>query len=186
MPETSQYRRYEPGYDEASLRPALWCVDCTEDDNYQADVRMIWVQPEAQTATPSLADWIAVADVHEAKHHGADESMTVHTAVSAYTINALPPDDPDADLYELKVEHCGIWEGRELWKVTRGSWILDRDGAWSPVHENHGPDWRATHRFGLDDALRLAKAAAPNVRAAGGMTPAQLVEWQQQATEAAK
>lgn len=184
MPEATNYSRYQPGHDEVSLKPTLWCLDCTEDDHYQEDVRLIWVQPEEETGEPTLADWNAVADAHEAAHHGADENAPVRTAVSAYTVTCLPPDDPDADVYEVKVEHCGVWEGRDLWRVVRGShWILDRDGAWSPVHNSHGPDWRATHRFSLEDALRLAKEAAPKVRAAGGMTPAQLLDWRGQAAK---
>jgi hypothetical protein len=68
---TASYTRYEPGYDDVSLKPALWCLDCTEDDNYQADVRQVWVQPDEGTDEPTLADWMAVADGHEAKCHTA-------------------------------------------------------------------------------------------------------------------
>ena len=68
---TTDYRRYQPGHDEASLKPALWCLDCREDGNYQEDVRLIWVQPEEQTGEPSVADWMAIADEHEAKQHAA-------------------------------------------------------------------------------------------------------------------
>lgn len=66
----TDYRRYQPGHDEASLKPALWCLDCREDGNYQEDVRLIWVQPDEESGEPSIADWMAIADGHEAKQHG--------------------------------------------------------------------------------------------------------------------
>ena len=45
--------------------------DCREDDQYQADVRLIWVQSEEQSGEPTLADWMTIADEHEAKQHAA-------------------------------------------------------------------------------------------------------------------
>ena len=63
----ADYTRYEPGTDEGSLRPALWCLRCVE-PNYGEDPRVIWVAPEGQNDA-TLADLMAVADEHEAKHH---------------------------------------------------------------------------------------------------------------------
>lgn len=67
----TDYRRYQPGHDEASLKPAMWCLDCREDGNYQEDVRQVWVQPDEESGEPSIADWMAIADGHEAKQHAA-------------------------------------------------------------------------------------------------------------------
>lgn len=94
-----------------------------------------------------------------------------------YTVNCLPEDSsPDAHVFELVVEY----RGKDTWAVTRHHRSLGRDGTWSygpaidAEHEGYEAarqEWLGEHRFDLDEAIELAKAAAPLVTV-NGLTPA--------------
>jgi hypothetical protein len=101
---------------------------------------------------------------------------------SAYTVTCLPADEPDASSWDITVEERenGLWAAK--W---RGA-TLGRDGTWDwngiTVRELRDA-WIAEHWFPLDEALRLAKKAAPHIVSAG-MTPADVCAWRtQQATK---
>jgi hypothetical protein len=107
-----------------------------------------------------------------------------------YTVNSVPEDSsPDAHVFEIAVEY----RGNGLWAATRHHQSLGTDGTWSwgPQWPTEAPgsreprndaewdeyhavcdSWVASHRFDLDTALELAKAAAPLVRV-NGLTPAE-------------
>lgn len=102
-----------------------------------------------------------------------------------YVVNCIPEDaSPDAHVFEIAVEYRG--SGR--WAVVRHHRYLDANGAWSygadwpadnPGSREPATDaewdeyhaardaWLAAHRFDLDTALDLAKAAAPLVTVNG-------------------
>lgn len=82
---------------------------------------------------------------------------------TVYAVTCLPEHIPDASTWTLTVEHRG--KGR--WTVKHGTDYLGRDGTWG--HDK-------PHLVPLDEALELAKAAAPSVVRAG-MTPADVLAW---------
>lgn len=83
-----------------------------------------------------------------------------------YTVNCLPEDDLDGDVFGLTVRYRG--DGR--WAVQRGEHsCLGADGEWAQGIKpyDRGDDWLDAHRFDLDTALELAKQAAPKVTVNG-------------------
>lgn len=87
--------------------------------------------------------------------------MDLHVQATTYTVCALPLDHRAADAFAVRVE----WRGGDRWAVTRRQMCLDADGEWDwePAPSSRDEAWLETHRFDLDAALRLAKAAAPDV-----------------------
>lgn len=83
-----------------------------------------------------------------------------------YAVNLLPEDDINAPAYEITVRYRGA--GR--WAVQRGEHAcLGADGRWADGVKPYGRTdaWLGSHRFDLDTALRLARAAAPHVTVNG-------------------
>lgn len=78
-----------------------------------------------------------------------------------YEVSILPEDDINRPSFAITVQYWG--GGR--WAVTRHGECLGADGAWARgVKEyDRGDVWLDDHRFCLDDALRLAREAAPHV-----------------------
>jgi hypothetical protein len=119
-----------------------------------------------------------------------DQTPATEPIVQAtrYTVNCLPEDSsPDANVFDLVVEY----RGKDTWAVTRHHRSLGRDGTWSygpewpadapgsrePAtdaehegYESARQEWLGEHRFDLDEAIELAKAAAPLVNV-NGLTP---------------
>lgn len=93
---------------------------------------------------------------------------------TTYTVTCLPEHVPDADVWTLTVEHRG--KGR--WVVKHHDAILGRNGTWDfgGIPEEGRDAWIAEHFFPLDEALELAKQAAPKFTR-GGMTPADVLAW---------
>jgi hypothetical protein len=85
--------------------------------------------------------------------------------ITEVTVCALPEDHIEHDAYALRVQ----WRGGETHAVTRMRRCLGTDGEWDfePSPSNRDDDWIATHRFGYDEALRLAVEAAPHVKVSG-------------------
>ena len=92
--------------------------------------------------------------------------------ISRYKVSCLPDDERDGGSWDLSVEERG--EGR--WAVLHLSYCLGRDGefVYEPSPSNRTDEFLAGHRFGLDEALALAKRAAPDV-VVNGMKPADVV-----------
>jgi len=94
--------------------------------------------------------------------------------VTEYVVYALP-EDLCSDWYHWSFTVS--WRGPgDLWAVTHGGSCLGADGRWDyePSPSNREEDWKATHRFPLNEALRLAHEAAPKLKI-NGFTPADLL-----------
>lgn len=74
--------------------------------------------------------------------------------ITEYTVCALPEDDVNAGHFSITV----AYRGRGLWAVLRHRFCLGADGEWDyeSTPSEREDEWLAAHRFGLDDALRLA------------------------------
>lgn len=75
-----------------------------------------------------------------------------------YAVSCLP-DSSEAHLWTIEV----AYRGNDLWAALRHGWCLDAAGRWDyePLPSSRTPEWLAEHRFPLEEALRLAKVAAP-------------------------
>lgn len=84
---------------------------------------------------------------------------TVRTRVTEYAVCALPEDNINAYAYTIRVSH----RGDERWAVTHHGYCLGTDGewAWESLPSHRGDEWQASHRFDLENALRLATEQAP-------------------------
>ncbi|MFJ9112983.1 hypothetical protein [Streptomyces sp. NPDC102283] len=90
--------------------------------------------------------------------------MTTPKAVvtaTEYEVSILPEDDINRPVFTITVQYRG--DGR--WAVTRNGSCLGADGEWEfGIKEyDRGDVWLDDHRFCLDDALRLAREAAPHI-----------------------
>lgn len=97
--------------------------------------------------------------------HLMSDLPEVTARVTHYEVSLLPDGDVNAYEYAITVEYRG--DGR--WAVWRMGECLGVDGVWvwEPRPSGRDADWVAAHRFGLDTALDLAKAAAPHVTVNG-------------------
>lgn len=79
-----------------------------------------------------------------------------------YVVSVLPEDSINFSTYAIEVER----KSPDRWAVLHHRFALGTDGDWDyePLPSERTDEWKATHRFDLDTALELAKAAAPNVR----------------------
>lgn len=104
----------------------------------------------------------------------SDEMSPVGPTAEAttYTVSLLPETSIDHDTFAITVEK----RGSAGWAVLRNRWCLGADGEWEfePTPSERADDWIATHRFPLERALELAKAAAPDV-CVNGYTAAQVL-----------
>jgi hypothetical protein len=82
-----------------------------------------------------------------------------------YVVSCFQPDDHEGAVFNLSVEY----RGRGLWAVVRLGYCLGADGQWSyeSIPSEREDDWLAAHRFDLEQAIRLAKEAAPDVTVNG-------------------
>lgn len=81
--------------------------------------------------------------------------------VTQVSVNCIPEANVNHYHYEIRVEYRG--DGK--WAVIRMGYCLGADGKWDyePRPSSREDDWLATHRFGYETALELAKAAAPHI-----------------------
>ncbi|MEU5945119.1 hypothetical protein ABZ793_06100 [Micromonospora sp. NPDC047465] len=91
--------------------------------------------------------------------------MKIEPRPTEYTVCALPEDDINAHSYAITV----AYRGRGLWAVTRYRRCLGTDGEWDweSIPSEREDEWLATHRFALDEALRLAAEHAPKITVNG-------------------
>lgn len=84
---------------------------------------------------------------------------------TCYLVSCLPEGQEDRYLFALQVEY----RGSSRWAVTRHGKCLNRDGTWDweSRPSEREDEWLAEHRFDLDTAMTLAKAAAPLVTVNG-------------------
>lgn len=78
-----------------------------------------------------------------------------------YEVSILPEGDINRLVFTITVQY----RGDQRWAVTRHGSCLGADGTWDfGIKEyDRGDTWLDAHRFDLDTALRLARAAAPHV-----------------------
>lgn len=117
------------------------------------------------------------------------EQPTVTTMATAYTVTAMDPDEPDGSSWWIEVSWLGpmkLGKPRPIdqqWTIMHlHGFFLARDGGWEcpPARQDDGIDaWWSRHQFSLEEALDLAREAAPHV-VVGGMTPAHAIEWRKQ------
>lgn len=95
--------------------------------------------------------------------------MEVHSYVSEYTLSVLPDDDVNEYLYAISVHRARQMDGTELWAVRWMGRCLNRRLGWDyePIPSSRTKRWLATHRFPLDEAMRLARAAVPDITVNG-------------------
>ena len=82
-----------------------------------------------------------------------------------YEVSILPEGDINRHVFAITV----AYRGRGLWAVSRHSQCLAADGTWSweSIPSEREDEWLAAHRFPLEEALRLAKDAAPHITVNG-------------------
>lgn len=86
--------------------------------------------------------------------------------VTRYEVSCLPEDHELRHAMTVNVEY----RGRDRYAVlNRLGDALGVDGEWDwePRPSERNDDWVATHRFDLDTALKLAKAAASKLTVRG-------------------
>jgi hypothetical protein len=107
-----------------------------------------------------LAD---LRDEHAALHREAAgtvvDALMRGAEISSFRIAVLPAGHPLRDFASITVRLCSSG----LWQVDRLGFLLDRTGRWEQGAKR-SPEWRAAREFTLDEALRLAREAAPSVR----------------------
>ncbi|MGW2863345.1 hypothetical protein [Streptomyces sp. NPDC001205] len=98
-----------------------------------------------------------------------------------YTVNCVPDDDIDSAAFELRVQYRG--QGRYA-VIRHGHSCLGADGTWDEGVKPYGrgDTWLNDHRFDLDTALSLAKAAAPRITV-NGFTVADAIAMQHKRAE---
>lgn len=81
--------------------------------------------------------------------------------LTAHAVSLLPENHVDFPLFVIYVER----EHRtDLWKIRAGSHVLDSNGLWQLNGPCRCGGSHAPRLFALDDALRRATEAAPDVR----------------------
>lgn len=86
---------------------------------------------------------------------------------TTYTVSSLPLDHPDVRPFAVTVERTGPGD---RWAVFgRVLMCLDATGEWDwePSPSERDDEWETTHRFPLDEALTLARAAALTLKVNG-------------------
>jgi hypothetical protein len=114
-----------------------------------------------------------IAAYDRAQHAGAAVAEPV-ARVTEYTVSVLPEDDINASSYAITV----AYRGRDLWAVSRHRQCLGRDGEWDweSLPSERTDEWLAEHRFTEQEALRLAREAAPGIRC-NGLTAVEMQQW---------
>lgn len=92
-----------------------------------------------------------------------DVAVHAHT----YVVNAAPAEHPQSPSWEILVQR--VDRPADRWVVTRWSDHLSADGTWTrePRSARQRDTWQAAHQFPLNDALALARRAAPDVTVNG-------------------
>jgi hypothetical protein len=82
--------------------------------------------------------------------------------VAAYTVTAVI-DDGWAGVFDITVQRTLI--GLDMWAVRRMGRCCDRDGNWEyePLPSSRSSAWLRRYRMPLDEALTVARRAAPNI-----------------------
>ncbi len=81
--------------------------------------------------------------------------------ITEVTVSVLPEDNVNYHVYAVKVQ----WRGAEQYAVMHAGFALGTDGEWEyePIPSGRDDDFVAAHRYGYDEALRLANEVAPTI-----------------------
>lgn len=104
----------------------------------------------------------------------ADEATSTQATAEAttWTVSLLPEASINHHSFAITVEK----RGPGSWAVLHYRWCLGADGEWEfePQQSDRDDEWIASHRFPLEQAIELAKAAAPDVEV-NGLTAAEVL-----------
>lgn len=105
-----------------------------------------------------------------------DDPIEVRTEPIEYMVTAVSDRVSEAfgDGFTIRV----VRRSEDRWAVLRWSRCLGADGEWDyeSIPSERTDEWKATHRFDLDTALRLAQEAAPKVTVNGWTVAAAIRE----------
>lgn len=88
-------------------------------------------------------------------------SGEVHLLISKLRVSLVPPDDPEADLWQVTVE----WVGGDRYAVRWLGYCLADDDApintwdYEPIPSERGEAFKVAHRFDFETAKRRAAEA---------------------------
>lgn len=93
--------------------------------------------------------------------------------VSAYTVSRIPDDNPNAGLFDIRVEATG----RGRWAVRSLGSCLSRKGEWDhePIPSSRTDAWLRNHRWDDADEAIAAAVEAEATRRINGMTAAEVL-----------
>jgi hypothetical protein len=92
--------------------------------------------------------------------------VKIYEEPTEYKVCCLPLDRKGAYHFTITV----AWRGNDRWAVINSyGYCLGTDGQWDyePSNSNREDDWLETHRYELDEALKLARREAPNAKVMG-------------------
>jgi hypothetical protein len=89
----------------------------------------------------------------------------VYVQITEFDVSCFPLDHEERHHFNITVEY----RGRGLWAIKHHAMCLGDDGEWDyePSPSNREDDWLETHRFTMQDAIRLAREAAPKLQVNG-------------------
>lgn len=146
-----------------------WDDYCKQRDELRADFHSLYgtatSEAEKEAAwTDQLAKLKALREKFGVTWPPAEQQASEYR-VSVFT----EADDPDGD---IGLSHWALtvaWRGRDLWAVLHHSYCLNKQGGWDYEMRPSAreDDWLGEHRFHLNEALELARKAAPDVSVNG-------------------
>jgi hypothetical protein len=95
---------------------------------------------------------------------------------TTYTVCAVPQSVRDWEIFALSVEQTAP----DRWAIRKGRRrCLNRDGEleWESIPSEREDEFLERCRFGLDEALTLARRVAPTLRSNGITAERAAVEW---------
>lgn len=168
MPEDASLvaRAMAPGYPGAG-----------EDDAYLEDAcRVLAALAAVGRLVPPGAEpeehWVVFCGGPDPVEARRGEAPTAHARPSEYVVCALPENHPNYYEFTLRV----VRRAPGQWAVCRFSRCLGADGLWDFEPSDRSDEWKATHRFDLSTALRLAQEAAPTITVNGWTVQEALAE----------
>lgn len=94
-----------------------------------------------------------------------EETPAPQVQATAYEVSIFPEGTRERRHFKVCVE----WRGGDAWAVTDGAYCLNSEGEWEvePLPSHRTPEWKAYHRFPLEDALQRAREASLMLEVSG-------------------
>lgn len=104
-------------------------------------------------------------------------TLQVRSRTTEVTYCALPEDDINSPQLMVSVQ----WRGGERYAVLHRGFCLGADGEWDyeSIPSERADEWKATHRFGFEEACALAEKAALTVTC-NGLNAQAMLAWAEQ------